>query len=171
MIYSKDELITKILYLVLFVGLLIVIAKAKTECKDYTDEKLTKLINDNNELRDIIDQTNNDLESAKRDIYDLWWATLSEEAFNKVREWEKENPDFMSCEKDVIGMDIRTSFFSYDAAYAKSFIWELETGNVVYNRDGNVNCYSKEIMEAEPEPIDCIELCREEDVKKESEIL
>jgi len=170
-IYSKDELITKILYLVLFVGLLIVIGKAKTECKNYTDEKLAELTNENNELRDIVDKTNNDLESAKRDIYDLWWATLSEDAFDKITEWEKENPNFMTCEKEVIDIDIRSSFFSYDAAHAKSFIWELKTGNVVYDRDGNVNCYPKDIIQEEPEPIDCIELCKTTEVKETDEIL
>ncbi|MBU0906705.1 MAG: hypothetical protein KKE05_00955, partial [Nanoarchaeota archaeon] len=81
-IKNKDELITKILYLILFVGLLIVIGRAEKRCYDYTDEKLADLTNENNELRDIVDKTNNDIESAKRDIYDLWWATLSEEAFN-----------------------------------------------------------------------------------------
>ncbi|MBU1067639.1 hypothetical protein KKE60_07610, partial [Patescibacteria group bacterium] len=169
-IKNKDELITKILYLILFVGLLIVIGRAEARCKSYTDEKLTDLTNENNELKDILDQINNELESAKRDIYDLWWATLSEEAFNKIKEWEEENPEFMACDKDVVSLDIRTSFFSYDAAHAKSFVWELKTGNVVYDRDGNVNCYTKEIMEENPKPIDCIELCKE-NVKETNEIL
>lgn len=171
MIKNKDELMTKILYLVLFVGLLLVVANAKKDLKVYTDEKITDLTNENNELKGIIDQTNNNLESAKRDIYDLWWATLSEESFNKIKEWEEDNPKFMKCNKNTIGFDIRTSFFSYDAEHAKSFIWELETGNVVYDRDGNVNCYSKEITEEEPEPIECTELCKEEDVKEKDEML
>lgn len=157
---ENKELINRILYLLLFIGLVIAIGKARIDCKSYTDEKITELANENNELRDTIDDLESDLEMNKRDTYDLWWATLDKNAFNKIENWEKENPNFMTCNKDVVDIDIRSSFFSKETSHAKSFVWELETGNVVYDRDGNVNCYEKIIMEEEPEPIDCIELCR-----------
>ena len=171
---ENKELINRILYLVLFIGLVIAIGKARIDCKDYTDEATTGMSNmfdRMGELEDEINKLNSGLELNKRDTYDLWWATLSEEAFNKIENWEKENPNFMSCRKDVIKFDIRSSFFSKDTSHAKSFVWELETGHVVYDRDGNVNCYPKTIMNEEPEPIDCIELCKTTEVKEEDAIL
>ena len=175
---QNKELINRILYLLLFIGLVIAIGKARTDCKSYTDEMLIDLTNENNELRDTIDKLNSDinkldldLEMNKRDTYDLWWATLSEEAFREIENWEKENLNFMTCNKDTISFDIRSSFFSKDTAHAKSFVWELETGTVVYDRDGNVNCYNNIIMKENPESIDCIELCKTTEVKEESETL
>jgi len=171
---ENKELINRILYLVLFIGLIIAIGKARIDCKAYTDDTtsgMSNMFDRIGELEDEISKLNLDLEMNKRDIYDLWWATLSEESFNKIKKWEKENPNFMTCKKDTVGFDIRSSFFSRDTAHAKSFVWELETGHIVYDRDGNVNCYNKTIMEEEPKPIDCIELCKTTEVKNEDEIL
>ena len=178
---QNKELINRILYLVLFIGLVIAIGKSRIDCKAYTDEatigipntfnKIGKLEEQIDKLETEINEINLDLEMNKRDTYDLWWATLSEESFNKIKKWEKENSNFMTCNKDTISFDIRSSFFSRDTAHAKSFVWELETGTVVYDREGNVNCYNKTIMEEEPEPIDCINLCRTTEEKENDEVL
>jgi len=177
----KEDLINRILYLVLFIGLVIAIGKVRIDCKGYTDNTTIEISNTFNKIGKLEEQIDKldseinklsfDLEMNKRDTYDLWWATLSEESFNKIKKWEKENHNFMTCNKDTISFNIRSSFFSKDTAHAKSFVWELETGTVVYDREGNVNCYNKTIMEEEPEPIDCIKLCKTTEIKEEDEIL
>jgi len=166
----KEDIITKILYLVLFVGLLIVIGQAKTECKNYTDEKLADLINENNDMKDQLEHLNYDIKEYRIDLYDLWWVTLSDNTKNKIKIWEEKNEYFSTCEKGIASSQIERSPFSYEGSPAEVHIMEYEKGYLITDREGNINCYSKPILDYNPPSVDCIELCKSTEVK-ENEIL
>jgi len=92
-------------------------------------------------------------------LYDLWFGTLDEDAFEKIQDWEESNDDYIDCTKTYKGFRIERGFYSTSASPAKVLVGELEKGYQVWGRDGSVNCYPDYISGLNPTPINCTDLC------------
>jgi len=99
------------------------------------------------------------LHQTKNDLYEIWFASLNDESLQRLDEWEDDNPNFVTCFKDYKDFKITRSALEGEMGYGWYFVAETRKGHLIYDRDGNVNCYLRDTETGEFNETECVKLC------------
>lgn len=121
------------------------------------------------ELKDVINKQNitmnslnnqlsNEVNALTNSVSDIWFMNLDKNAFDKIQNWEKENT--INC-LDEPKISILRSFFTSDRINgpAQYLVYQFKTGDIIFDKNGEVFCYKEPIMEYTPPKVNCSEIC------------
>jgi len=82
---------------------------------------------------------------------------------DKIDAWENNNSYFRECQKEFVGYSLMNEYYAPEERDTGSvLIMRFKSGDLVYNRNKGILCYGPEHDGFNPEPIDCQELCTDE---------
>lgn len=130
---------------------------------DNMQSHITTIEQDVLDNKGITSNLRTEINSAENQLIDLWMATIPEESLAKIHTWEKDNTDFVMCDKQFKDFFLARGYYSYNGSNSKVLVYSFDKGDLVYDRDGSIKCYLTPVMDINPPSVDCMKLCAPEE--------
>ena len=103
-------------------------------------------------------------------VSELWLDKLNEAGKKKFSDWQKNNTLFLNCKKNFNKLMIRSSYLNVNHNPGYFLISTYDKGEFVIAEKGDAWCWKYPIMTLEQVPVDCSNLCINEDKLNETKI-